>query len=180
MFPLNVMLVGCGGDLLQLLRLELSVHAARIEAEYLGVESAIAGLRSAEPGAAPKNGKRKSDGNVAEGPRRLFIVHLDSTQELPAIKRLSSFFPGNPILVLMEAHGDPNVPIMAMRMGASQVVTLPLQADDFKLALDCISNQFGAPAANQVIAVAGVSCGCAPTSSCSTSPARWTRSTSTH
>ena len=39
MFPLNVTLVGCGGDLLQLLRLELSVHGARIEAEHLGIES---------------------------------------------------------------------------------------------------------------------------------------------
>src|SRR5262249_9047478 len=161
MFPLNVTIIGCGGDLLQLLRLELSVHAARIEAEYLGVESAIGAMRSAEP--PIRNGKGGPDSPPIEPLRRLFLVHLDSAQELPAIKRLSSFCPGNPILVLMEAHGDPNIPILAMRMGASQVVTLPLQADDFKLALDCIANQFGAPVANQVIAVAGVTGGCGAT-----------------
>jgi pilus assembly protein CpaE len=163
MFPLPVTIIGCAGDLLQLLRLELSVHAARVESEYLGVESAIADLRSSNEPVPAKNGKLKSENGPADGPRRLFVVHLDSVQELPAIKRLSSFFPGNPILVLMEGDGDANVPIMAMRMGASQVVPLPMQADDFKQALDCIANQFGAPVANQVIAVAGVTGGCGAT-----------------
>src|SRR5262249_45631394 len=163
MFPLPVTIVGCAGDLLQLLRLELSIQSARVESEYLGVESAIADLRANDAALAPKNGKGKLEVPLAEPPRRLFVVHLASVQELPSIKRLSSFFPGNPILVLMEPDADPNVPIAAMRMGASQVVTLPLQADDFKLALDCISNQFGAPAANQVIAVAGVTGGCGAT-----------------
>jgi pilus assembly protein CpaE len=162
MYPLNVILVGCGGELLQLLRLELSVHAVRIEAEYLGVESAIAALRQGEFGSV-KNAKTRSASSSAEPTKRLFVLHLDSAQELPAIKRLSSFFPGHPILVLIDAHGDANIPIMAMRMGASQVVTLPLQADDFKLALDCISNQFGAPGQNQVIAIAGVTGGCGAT-----------------
>jgi pilus assembly protein CpaE len=162
MFPLPVTIVGCAGDLLKLLRLELSIHSARVESEHLGVESAIVDLRANDAPLAAKNGKGKGDAAL-EPPRRLFVVHLDSVQELPAIKRLSSFFPGNPILVLMEPDADPNVPITAMRMGASQVVTLPLQADDFKLALDCISNQFGAPAANQVIAVAGVTGGCGAT-----------------
>src|SRR5580700_3322213 len=167
MFPLQVTIIGCGGDLLQLLRLELSVHAARIESEFLGVESAIASIRAAveQPIAATvRPNKSKSDViPPPEMPRRLFIVHVDSAQELPAIKRLSSFFPGNPILVLMEASGDSSTPIQAMRMGASQIVTLPMQADDFKLALDCIANQFASPVANQVIAVAGVTGGCGAT-----------------
>jgi pilus assembly protein CpaE len=167
MFPLNVTLIGCGGDLLQLLRLELSVQAARIEAEYLGVESVISATRSAALGSdarrlnAVTRGRTES-GPPGGGPRRLFIVHLDSAQELPAIKRLSSFCPGNPILVLMPS-GDPSVPITAMRMGASQVVMLPLLADDFKMALECISTQYGGPAASQVIAVAGVTGGCGAT-----------------
>jgi pilus assembly protein CpaE len=168
MFPLQVTLIGCGGDLLQLLRLELSVHAARIDSEFLGVESAIASIRAAaeQPVAAAATTrpiKGKPEVAAPDLPRRLFIVHLDSAQELPAIKRLSSFFPGNPILVLMEAGGDSGIPIQAMRMGASQIVTLPMQADDFKLALDCIANQFAAPVANQVIAVAGVTGGCGAT-----------------
>jgi pilus assembly protein CpaE len=166
MFPLNVVIVGCGGDLLQLLRLELSVHAARIEAEFLGVESAISGLRTPYAGEDLNRqalSRSKNEPMPVEQPRRLFIVHLDSVQELPAIKRLSSFFPSNPILVLMNTAGDPNIPITAMRMGASQIVTLPWQAEDFKQALDCIANQHGHPVNNQVIAVAGVTGGCGTT-----------------
>jgi pilus assembly protein CpaE len=167
MFPLQVVIIGCGGDLLQLLRLELSVHAARIEAEFLGVESAISGLRMPQAMEDQKYQNQlrgsKHDIVIPEAPRRLFIVHLDSMQELPAIKRLSSFYPGNPILVLMDTAGDPNIPITAMRMGASQIVTLPWQAEDFKQALDCIANQHGHPVNNQVIAVAGVTGGCGAT-----------------
>src|SRR5262249_32375748 len=98
MFPLPVTIVGCAGDLLQLLRLELSVHAARVEAESLGVESAIGDIRAADAPPSSKNGKSKLEAPPPEPPRRLFVVHLDTVQELPAIKRLSSFFPGNPIL----------------------------------------------------------------------------------
>lgn len=162
MFPLNVNLVGCGGELLQLIRLELQVHGARIEAEYLGVESAIAALRGG-PNGDSNRALKKPDGPLPEPPRRLFIVHLDSPHELPAIKRLSGFFPGNPILVLLPNVGDPGLPIAAMRMGATQVVMLPLQADDFKSALDCIAVQCGQTVANQVIAVAGVTGGCGAT-----------------
>jgi pilus assembly protein CpaE len=162
MFPLNITLIGCQGDLLQLLRLELSVQSARIDAEFGDVESAIAAARGpAGPADDAGNGARRPE--PAKPWRRLLIVYVDSIQELPAIKRLSSFFAGNPILVLMKANSDPGVPIQAMRMGANQVVNLPLQADDFKQALDCIANQFGAPAANRVIAVAGVTGGCGAT-----------------
>jgi len=165
MFPLNVVIIGCSGDLLQLLRLELGVHAARIEAEFLGVESAISGLRpppiNDPTRETPLRGGK--DHVPLQAPRRLFIVHLHSTQEMPAIKRLSSFFPGNPILVLMDTAGDPNLPITAMRMGASQIVLVPWQADDFKQAIDCIANQHGHPIDSQVIAVAGVTGGCGAT-----------------
>lgn len=169
MFPLNVTLVGCGGDLLQLLRLELSVHAARVEAEYAGVESAVATIRAGAHGEETRRlntvtrGKNDPPSPTPDPPRRLFIVHLDSARELPTIKRLSSFCPGNPILVVMSPSADPSVPITAMRMGASQVVMLPLQADDFKMALECIAGQYGTPVTNQVIAVAGVTGGCGAT-----------------
>lgn len=167
MFPMPVSLIGCSGELLQLLRLELSVHAARIEAEYLGVESALNALRATQTVDDTRKQQltrgRPEPQMTPEGPRRLFIVALDSAQELPSIKRLSSFLPGNPILVLIHGSGDQNVPIIAMRMGASQVVMLPLQADDFKMALDCIASQYGAPVANQVIAVAGATGGCGTT-----------------
>ena len=162
MFPLNVTIIGCSGDLLQLLRLELSVHAARIDAEYLGADSAITALRSAAATEDARRSSRRPDNGPIEQ-RRLFIVHVHALQELAAVKRLSTFFPGNPILVLMEAHDDPTVPIQAMRMGASQVVNLPVKADDFKEALDCIANQFGRAVGNQVIAVAGVTGGCGST-----------------
>ena len=59
----------------------------------------IGDLRATDTPPSSKNGKSKADVPPPEPPRRLFVVHLDSVQELPAIKRLSSFFPGNPILV---------------------------------------------------------------------------------
>ena len=91
MFPLNVTIIGCGGELLQRLKLELSIHAARINAEYLGVESAIGALRST---VTLENTQRIGSNfwpALAEPARRLLIVHLDKPEELPAIKRLSSF-----------------------------------------------------------------------------------------
>src|SRR5262245_15313274 len=166
MFPLNVILVGCGGELLPLLRLELSVHGARIEQEFLGVESVIAALRSppqADDRRGPANGRAKPDPAASELPRKLFGVRLQSASALPHLKRLSASFPGFPILALLNAPGDPNAAIGAMRMGASQVVLLPLQSEDFKAALDCIAVQCGQTVANQVIAVAGVTGGCGAT-----------------
>lgn len=164
MFPLNATLIGCDADLLQLLRLELSVHSARIEAEYSSMEDAIAGLRDGGNTAA-EGGRviRKPETSAGQQMRRLFIVQIESLQDLPAINRLSSFFAGNPILVLLPGSDDPSVPIQAMRMGASQVVSLPLRADDFRQALDCIANQFGKPLANLVVGVAGVTGGCGAT-----------------
>src|SRR5262249_34873171 len=134
MYPLDVTMVGCDGDLLELLRLELSVHSAKIDAAYLGIESAIGALGQNGAPEHPRKlaAQRNLPGRSAEVSRRLFIVRLDSPDELGAIKRLSSCLPGNPIIVLMDQADDPSIPITAMRMGASQFVTLPLQADDFK------------------------------------------------
>ena len=51
-----------------------------------------------------------------------------------------------------------------MRAGASQVVPLPIQPDDFKAAMDCISQQYGhSSAQNQAICVSGVTGGCGAT-----------------
>jgi pilus assembly protein CpaE len=164
MFPLKVTIVGCEGELLRLLRLELSVCSARIEAEFLGIESAIAGLH--EGGSLDDTrtlSRNRRNFEPRESQKRLFIVYVPSLAELPGVKRLSTFFAGHAILVLMEPSADPRVPIAAMRVGASQVVMLPLQTDDFKLALDCVASQYGAPASCQVVAVAGATGGCGAT-----------------
>ncbi len=93
MFPLNVTTIGCGVDLLQLLRLELSVQSGRVEADYPSIEDAITALRQPVKAADGSNRvNRKSEPFLGSPAKRLFIVQLVSVQDLPAVKRLSSFF----------------------------------------------------------------------------------------
>jgi len=73
-------------------------------------------------------------------------------------------FVGHPVMALVDAMMDPSVLLGAMRSGASQVVALPIQPDDFKAAMECIAQQFGHTAAqNQAICVSGVTGGCGAT-----------------
>src|SRR5438477_9262089 len=87
MYPLNVILVGCGNDLLVQVRAELAAMGAKIDIEFLGFESAIGALRDqrAEEGARVST----VHGGLPEpGTKRLFIVHLETCRDLPSLKRL--------------------------------------------------------------------------------------------
>src|SRR5207244_7284230 len=92
---------------------------------------------------------------------RLLITFLPDSVLLPKLRQLVSMFVGHPVLALVDAMMDPSVLLGAMRSGASQVVPLPIQPDDFKAAMECIAQQFGHTAAqNQAICVSGVTGGC--------------------
>ena len=71
----------------------------------------------------------------------LLIVQIDSVDELSELKRLSGTFVGWPIMVLTDNYQDSNLVLKVVRMGASQVVALPLQSEDFSEAMNCISMQ---------------------------------------
>ena len=146
MFPLNVILVGCKADVLAPMRRELATHAARIEAEFDDVGAAVA---------------RRSTSLEEAG---LVIFYLRHAEDLPALKQLTGAFVGWPVLALAAPAADASLVIRAMRAGASQVVHLPLNAEDFREALNCV----GAPYRQSqndptVVAVLGPTSGCGTT-----------------
>ncbi|HEX4145109.1 MAG TPA: cellulose synthase operon protein YhjQ/BcsQ [Pirellulales bacterium] len=74
-----------------------------------------------------------------EGETRLFIIHVDSADDVSELKRLSGLFPRYPILAVVDATTDPTLVTKSMRAGALQVVHPPVMPDDLQEALDCIA-----------------------------------------
>jgi pilus assembly protein CpaE len=119
---------------------------ATLEGQYCDVDSAAHALRE------------------DHGGTKLFIVHVQNSAHLPKLKQLVAGFPGHPVMALVDSAADPTVLLGAMRTGASQVVPLPIQPDDFKAAMECISQQHGhSSTQNQAICVSGVTGGCGAT-----------------
>jgi pilus assembly protein CpaE len=177
MYPLSIVLIGSDDHCLVEVRHELVNNSAVIESEFADVNGAMDGLDKDQ---VP----------------RMFIVHLQSKDEVDGLHRIISQFPGQPILALVNAEnpeelspregnvsftefaarregngsdakdvkaageGDSGkmAPLLlpAMRAGAMQVVTVPVDPSDFRQALDCLAIQFGHPTENKVIAVSGV------------------------
>jgi pilus assembly protein CpaE len=146
MYPLNVTLVGCQDSVQRNVLSMLINQQATLDGQFGDVDSAIAGVK--EDHAGP----------------RLFIVHVPDAGQLPKLRQLVGVFTGQPVMALVDTTGDSNLLLGAMRSGASQVVPLPIQPDDFKAAMECISQQYGhSSAQNQAICVSGVTGGCGAT-----------------
>lgn len=146
MYPFNVVLIGVNESLMPVVGRELLLHKVKKEAEFPDVLSAVDGLAG------------------TKDEMRLFVYHAKSAEEVSRIKKLGGSFLGKPILVFMNGENDGKSYLKAMRAGATQIVPLPLQADDFHSALECISLQFGSPSVHsRVIAVSGVTGGCGAT-----------------
>jgi pilus assembly protein CpaE len=146
MYPLSVTLVGCQDSVQRNVLSMLINQQASLDGQYSDVDSAVTALRE------------------DTGGPRLFIMHIPDTAQLPKLRQLVGVFPGHPVMAIVDALVDPSVLLGAMRTGASQVVPLPIQADDFKAAMDCISQQFGHTSAqNQAVCVSGVTGGCGAT-----------------
>jgi pilus assembly protein CpaE len=143
---LNVVLVGCTESIGTSVKRELLNRGATVEADFPDVRRAAEGLRHAE------------DTN------RLFIVYLGASQSPDLVSQLSGRFVGQPILALLDGGTNPTAMLGAMRAGATQIVPLPLQPEDFGAALECIALQFGSSASGAtVLAVSGVAGGCGAT-----------------
>jgi pilus assembly protein CpaE len=98
------------------------------------------------------------------GDSHLFIVQVSTNGDLSRLSMLTSAAPGQPVVALLPPGADLAQVVAAQRAGAAQVVPLPLQADDFQRALDCVAVQFAAPARDApLIAVCGVTGGCGAT-----------------
>ncbi|MBL8797248.1 MAG: hypothetical protein JNM56_25320 [Planctomycetia bacterium] len=147
MYPLNVILVGCGdawvgreNSLRNLVRRELSNQLVCVQGEFRDVDSALRGVK------------------FEKGEHALFLIHLRTLDDLPQLQRLSSAFPGQPILALRDANSDRQLFLGALRAGAAFAVPVPFESDDFKAALDWIAREFGfVPRQTTLIAVAGAS-----------------------
>jgi pilus assembly protein CpaE len=145
-YSLNIVLIGGDESVLPHVRREALNHGATIDAEFSDLPSALNELGT----------------NTDKS--RLFIVYVDSGDELTQLKRLSSTFVGRPIIALVNPDKDGSMILKAMRAGALQVVILPLRREDFGAALDCIAVQFGlARGRAKTIAVAGATGGCGAT-----------------
>src|SRR5262245_9437263 len=157
MYPLNVVLVGCGNELLAQVRAELAALGAKIETEFLGFESAIAALRELRT----EGGRH---GHPDAMGKHLYIAHVETIRDLPNLKRLAGLVVGQPIVALLGFSANIQDPILAQRSGASQVVLTPFQSDDFRQALESVATLYGlVPTTNKVISVAGVTGGCGTT-----------------
>jgi pilus assembly protein CpaE len=145
-YQLPAVLVGCDGDVLPNVRRELLNNRADVAREYRDLD----GLLS-------------DRGVFAEG-THLFVVLMNGVVDLERLQRLTGIFVGQPVLAIVSAKCDSALLLKTMRAGATQVVTLPLQPEDFKAALDCIGLQFGqAKGPSRVIAFSGATGGCGVT-----------------
>ena len=145
MYSLPVVIAGCNENVLPLVRRELLIREAEVEAEFRGINEFLL------------------QAHDFRGDPRLF-VHLQNEQHVRDLRCLSANQVGRPILAIVEKGSCRDDVIAAMRAGASQVVVLPLDPADFQSALDTIGTQrIQTATAARLIAVSGVTGGCGAT-----------------
>ncbi len=151
MYPLKAILIGLDPSLSQQARRELLNRAVHLEVEFDNAVDAFAALR-----------RSTSD-------KRLLILSMASICDLESLSHLAVHFPGWPIVALVDGY-DPKaslgeVVVNIIRTGASQILSLPIQTDDFKAALERIALQYVYSLSDtKVIAVAGATGGSGTTS----------------
>lgn len=138
MYPLKAILICSDESLLPVVRRELLNQNVEIDQEFADVSSTVENL------------------SLRYDENRLFVCHCDLDRQEGMIKRLSGAFRGRPIVALIEGESNSKSLVHAMRDGAAQVVTLPLDITDFHEAMNMVALQFGhAASQSQVIAVTG-------------------------
>lgn len=138
MYPLKTIVISRDENLLPEVRRELLNAAAEIDGCYPDISTVVERV------------------SLNHDELRLFIVHLDSIDDLAPLKHLSGVYAGRPILALVDGNQPATSVIHAMREGATQVVLIPFQSEDFREALQSIETQFGhAIGKSRLIAVTG-------------------------
>ena len=126
MYSLKLFLIGIDQETLPLLQREFLNRWATIHCEFPDVSSATRSIV------------------LLDNEPCLFVVRVPSSNDLSEIKKLNEKFPKKSILALLDYSVNSSLVIQAVRNGATQVVTLPLRAEDLTQAIDCISSQFDA------------------------------------
>lgn len=142
MYPLPLVLVGIDDKLLSDVLLGLASSMAQVQSEFASTASAIEGLRhdKAQP--------------------RLIVVRIGSECDANAILRMSSLLIGWPILALIPSDHSYESFLQVNRAGATQVVRMPIDREDFHCALNVIGSHFARGQFDRhVIAVAGATGG---------------------
>jgi pilus assembly protein CpaE len=147
MYPLKIVTVNCGEPILTQIRDMLAKCQALIDTNFTTVEQAIERWTSND-----------SDPHLA-------LFHLRGLADVDQMQRLKRAF-NWPVVALVDTGRDQLATLMALanRAGATQVVPLPLDTEDFSAALDAVGLEYGYRCANaKIIAVSGVSGGCGAT-----------------
>jgi Flp pilus assembly CpaE family ATPase len=146
MFSLPVILIGVSEELALTVRRELATIAAKVEAEYRGVDTALEGMRGEQT------------------QKKLFVVYFGSPEDAKTVRRLVETQRGSPILALVEMAEHPQNLLEANRAGAIQLVPLPMRPADLQRALSSLALQYQSPTTNcPVIAFTGSASGCGAT-----------------
>lgn len=147
MYPFKVVLISCPVPVANELQVQLANLAVEVEYHFPDVKTVLSHLP------------------MAPEAKRLFIMHVEDETSLKEIERLSDAFLGRPILALVRADAARETLLETMRAGAAQLVTLPLNLNDFQRALDRLAKQYGyAATESKIIAVCGTREGCGATS----------------
>lgn len=146
MYPLDVILIGCGDgyvgrdvSLRAQVRRELSNLLACVKHEFRDVDGAV------------------KDVHLAKNEHVLFLIALNSMEDLAALQKLSAAFLDQPILALRAADSDRQLFLGALRSGAAFAIPVPFESEDFKAGLEWVCREFGfVPKQSLLVAVAGV------------------------
>jgi pilus assembly protein CpaE len=147
MYPLKIVTVNCGETILTQIRHELAKYQALIENEFNDVEQAI------------------ERWTWTDSDPHLVLFHFRGLSEVTELQRLKRAF-NWPVVALVDTGRDQlaTLMILANRAGATQVVPVPLDSEDFSGALDTVGLEFGYRGTNaKIIAVSGVTGGCGAT-----------------
>lgn len=146
MYPLCVTLIGGQENVHRQVLSSLIQQQITLEGQFADIDTAA-------------NSLQKSSDAL-----RLVVAHVPSSKDLGSLRKLTAQLAGCPVIALVDATAEPTMVLAAMRAGAAQVVPLPIMADDFRAALDCVAQQFvPSSSAHQAIVVSGVTGGCGAT-----------------
>lgn len=144
MYPLPVILVGCGESIRAHIRRELANQLACVQTEFREVDDLL-----------------QYYSKLGKSDDALLIMYVRTPQDLQQLQKLSTAMPSKMILALRDRSGEEIMFRNVLRAGAAFAVPVPLDPEELRTALDWICRECGInPKPSTVIAVAGVTGGC--------------------